>query len=110
MDGEILHGKENTEQCTLSSLSEKMDELLKEFKTVTILNGDDGRTPTTMSRQDFNQMLYNRTSFRHRMNNVSQWSSKIIPIGVVAIFLVSILLLWLGQKELAQQLQQIKVK
>jgi len=100
----------NTEEITLGSLNKKMDELLTEFKTVEFLNGDDGKTPTTMSRRDFNQMLYNRTSFRHKLNTASVWSSKIIPIGIVAIFLVSIILLWLGQKELVQQLQQIKVK
>jgi hypothetical protein len=94
----------------LANLDVKMDEILTELKTVTVLNGDDGQTPTTMSRKDFNQMLYNRTSLRHKLNVASVWSSKIIPIGVVAIFLLSIILLWLGQKDLVNQLQSIKVK
>ena len=94
----------------LANLDAKMDEVLKELKTVEFLDGDDGKTPTTMSRQDFNQMLYNRTSFKHKLNSASQWSSKLIPIGIVTVFLISIILLWLGQKELVEQLQSIKVK
>ena len=91
-------------------LDEKMDKVLNELTTVTILNGDDGQTPTSMSRKDFNQMLYNRTSLRHKFNTASSLSSKLIPFAVVVLFIISIVFLAIGQKDLAKEIQNLQLK
>lgn len=76
----------------LKDLTHDMKEVLKEvkkFNTITILNGDDGTTPTTFDREDYFQMIYNRTSAKHKLDVMSSFSTKVLPILALLSILIS---------------------
>lgn len=63
-------------KISLKQLNEKVQNL----QTVVFLNGDDGKTPTKMDLPVFLQLLYDRTSFKKRLEVVSTLSQRILTI------------------------------
>ena len=95
----------------------KLDEILDKIEEqdwVTIMNGDDGKTPTSLRRRDFDQTLYNRTleritkadfkllndkvdgidlkmTARHKFEVLKAGSNHLMPILLVVLTVLSII-------------------
>lgn len=100
---------------TISEGLERIEKKVDDLGVISIINGNADGTPTMFQRSQFFQNVYNEIQESKKLRNqkealansyfkISKWASALIPI----LFILALVLMFIGYQDLAKQISSIK--